>query len=609
MRIPGFIAYVFILLLFFSSYPAMAQNEGNIWYFGYNAGIDFNSGEPVALTNSGMYTWEGCASISDLYGNLLFYTNGKKVWNANHVQMTNGFGLLGHDSSTQAAVIVKKPGPNLIYMIFTPDAFGFANGLMYTEVDMALEGGLGAVNENKNVPVIAPVSEKIVAIQHTNQMDYWIICHLTNSNSFHSYLLTEEGLSETPVVSDTEPLVTSNFDAIGYLRANSVGSKLAFAGPGLWLYDFDKSSGLVSNPIELDLGDEEIAYGVEFSYSGNVLYASIESLNDIYQYNIELDTWQEINDSRHVVVSGEDYGGAIQLGPDKRIYHAIWNAEYLGVIEEPELLGDDCSYEQLGFYMDGKVTGIGLPNFKNSIYNVAAFSYENLCLGEETQFTLNLESVDSVQWAFGDTLSGEFNFSTEENPSHYYENAGFYDVSLHTYVDSIVDSLHYWIFIKTPPVVELGNDTSLCEGQVMALDASLVNATYLWQDASTEPIYLATTTGYFYVDISQNNCHSFSDINLYACDPLIDMPNVFTPNGDGKNDFFVPVFHQDIEMATMTIYDRWGKVMAENINALNGWNGNNNGKHCSDGNYFYILQYQGIDFQWYSLKGYVTLLR
>lgn len=586
-----------------------AQNEGNIWYFGYNAGIDFNSGEPVALTNSGMYTWEGCASISDLYGNLLFYTNGKKVWNANHVQMTNGFGLLGHDSSTQAAVIVKKPGPNLIYMIFTPDAFGYENGMMYTEVDMGLEGGLGAVNENKNVPVTSPVTEKIVAVQHENQMDYWIVCHPTNSSSFHSYLLSEDGLSEDAVVSVNEPFVTTNFDAIGYLRVNSDGSKLAFAGPGLWLYNFNKSTGEVSNPLELDIDDYETAYGVEFSYSGTRLYASIESVSDIFQYNLELSTIDSINNTKHIVTSGEEYGGAIQLGPDKRIYHAIWNAAFLGVIEEPELLGEDCSYEEVGFYMAGKVTGIGLPNFKNSIYNVAAFSYANLCLGEETEFTLNLEEVDSVYWNFGDINSGEANFSTLEDPNHVYTEAGFYDVSLISYVDSTVDSLHYWIYIKIPPIVDLGNDTTLCEGQVYPLDATLVNASYRWQDDSTEPIYYPTNPGYYFVDVTQNSCIGRSDIFLSSCDPLIEMPNVFTPNSDGKNDFFSPIEYGDIKISYLTVYDRWGIKMVEDVSAKIGWNGLNSGNRCPEGTYFYIIQYQGIDLQWYNLKGYVTLLR
>jgi len=594
---------------FLNSFSLAAQNEGNIWYFGYNAGIDFNGGDPVALTNSAMYTWEGCASISDQDGNLLFYTNGKKVWNANHEQMTNGFGLDGHDSSTMAAVIVKKPGPNLIYLIFTPDAFGYANGLTYTEVDMGLEGGLGAVNENKNVTVVGPVAEKVIAIQHENQMDYWIITHLVNSNQFQAYLLSAEGLSSTPIISAIDPIVGSNFGAIGYLRANSTGNRIAMAGPGLWLYNFNKTTGEITNPQELDIGEYGQAYGVEFSYGGNLLYASIEGFDDIYQYNIELATIEEINDSRYIVVSGENYGGALQLGPDKRIYHSIWNALYLGVIEHPELIGEACSYIQDGFYLEGKETGIGLPNFKNSIFNVAAYSYSNTCLGDLSEFIANTAPVDSVYWDFGDPNSGSDNNSTLIDPTHYYQEPGFYEVSLISYVDSLIDIVAYWIYIKEPPMIDLGNDSVICEGQVIALDASLINARFLWQDGSTEPVFYADHPGYYFVNVTQNYCTSRFDKELGPCDPNIILPNVFTPNGDGINDFFIPTQITDIREATISIYNRWGKVMLDKGKLTQGWDGTNNEEACAEGVYFYVISYQGIDLLWYNLNGYVTLLR
>src|SRR5437879_4409017 len=78
------------------------EKEHNIWYFGFNAGMDFNSGSPVLLTNSAMNQWEGCSSICDTSGNLLFYTSGLSVWNRNHVMMANGNGLLGNPSSAQS---------------------------------------------------------------------------------------------------------------------------------------------------------------------------------------------------------------------------------------------------------------------------------------------------------------------------------------------------------------------------------------------------------------------------------------------------------------------------------------------------------------------------
>ena len=84
---------LFLLLLCF---PLLlfSQNEGNIWYFGWNAGLDFNSGAPVALTDGQLFTLEGCASISDMNGDLLFYTDGMVVYNKNHVLMPNGSGII-----------------------------------------------------------------------------------------------------------------------------------------------------------------------------------------------------------------------------------------------------------------------------------------------------------------------------------------------------------------------------------------------------------------------------------------------------------------------------------------------------------------------------------
>ena len=83
-----------ISFLIFFSFHVIGQNQYNTWYFGDSAAVDFNSGIPVALSNSGMYAFEGCAGMCDSSGNILFYTNGGDhagwqggVWNRNHVLM------------------------------------------------------------------------------------------------------------------------------------------------------------------------------------------------------------------------------------------------------------------------------------------------------------------------------------------------------------------------------------------------------------------------------------------------------------------------------------------------------------------------------------------
>src|SRR4051812_32955523 len=101
---------IILFILSILSISSYGQKEANMWYFGDYAALDFNSGAPVALTNSAMSQWEGCASIADQNGNLLFYTDGVSIWDVSHNIMPNGTGLMGNMSSTQSGVIVKKPG-------------------------------------------------------------------------------------------------------------------------------------------------------------------------------------------------------------------------------------------------------------------------------------------------------------------------------------------------------------------------------------------------------------------------------------------------------------------------------------------------------------------
>src|SRR5262245_40286912 len=122
-----------MLLIFMSAY-SHSQSYANWWYFGQNAGVTFQTGNPVAASGGQINTVEGTAAISDAAGNRLFYTEGVTVWNRNHIPMPNGNGLMGNASSTQSAVIVQKPGSTNIYYIFTVDAQAGTNGLRWSEV-------------------------------------------------------------------------------------------------------------------------------------------------------------------------------------------------------------------------------------------------------------------------------------------------------------------------------------------------------------------------------------------------------------------------------------------------------------------------------------------
>jgi gliding motility-associated-like protein len=152
------------------------------------------------------------------------------------------------------------------------------------------------------------------------------------------------------------------------------------------------------------------------------------------------------------------------------------------------------------------------------------------------------------------------------------------------YYDTIInentcDSLHITqLFVDPLPLVELGNDTSILEGDVLQLDASFPEAGYLWQDGYTGAIYFASDSGWYWVEVST---HCGLDTDSIFIDYLLDLdcfvtvPNAFTPNGDGKNDLFQPVLNCDATAYSLTIFNRWGQMVYSSNSQGEGWDGGN----------------------------------
>jgi hypothetical protein len=119
------------------------------FYFN-NLSLNFNNGtgDPTVGTspiiNPGQ---ESTTTISDVNGNLLFYSDGIQVYNRNNVVMPNGSGLLGNSSSTQSCLATPYPGNPNWYYLFTNDAVenNLDNGLRYNIIDMTLANGLGDI--------------------------------------------------------------------------------------------------------------------------------------------------------------------------------------------------------------------------------------------------------------------------------------------------------------------------------------------------------------------------------------------------------------------------------------------------------------------------------
>ncbi|MBI1308016.1 MAG: T9SS type B sorting domain-containing protein [Bacteroidetes bacterium] len=512
--------------LIFNSNLASAQKERNVWYFGFEAGIDFNSGAPVALTDGKLSTEEGCATICNRRGDLLFYTDGGKIWNRKHNVMPNGDGLKGNLSSTQSAVVVKKPGSTQLYYVFTVDDIGGTDGLRYSIVDMTLDSGLGDVTSTKNVMVMSPTCEKIAVVRHSNNTDYWIITHNLNDTKFSAFTLSSSGMSTTPVVSNIGKSITGVQYGyiVGYLKASPDGKMLACATYDrdyLLLTDFDASTGKLSNGRNLNTGGNsgQRIYGVEFSSSSRYLYASqILTPHKIVQFDLAKSTESAIQNSMVVVKQYNQNVGALQMGPDNKIYITYEKCDYLLCINYPDSPGSQCGFVDSAVYLGGKQGDFGLPTFISSVRS--EISYDSFCPGEYTQFHVNVSEMDSVRWNFGDPVSGTANnTSTLMEPTHKFSSIGTFNVFVVIFYSGVSDTLKVDVVVKQIIKPDLGNDTTICRSEKIILNASPAIGPFIWSNGSSDATLEVTDSGTYIVKADVGICQNRDTVVVHIYNP------------------------------------------------------------------------------------------
>src|SRR5258706_6151077 len=353
-----------IILLFIILSPGirtLAQHQTDKWYFGVLAGVDFTPAIPAALTNGALNTSEGCSSISDSAGNLLFYSDGQTVWNRIHVPMPNGTGLLAGVTCTQAALIIPKPGSTNLFYEFTLDDTGGLNGLRYSVIDMTLDGGMGDVTAEKNIFVRNNLTEKLTAVAKANGTDYWIAVHENGTDTFNVYSLTQSGLDTNAVVSHAG-IIHSNAqiqNTYGQMKFSPCGGKLALEAGHLntvEVFHFDIANAIVSLFVTIPITDH--VYGIEFSHDGNMLYASTyDPGQTLVQFDLTSGIPATIIASQtHLSVTPDTYG--LQLARNEKIYVCKSFNQWLGVINNPEVAGFGCNYSDNGIDLDPLFNGV-----------------------------------------------------------------------------------------------------------------------------------------------------------------------------------------------------------------------------------------------------------
>ena len=159
------------------------------------------------------------------------------------------------------------------------------------------------------------------------------------------------------------------------------------------------------------------------------------------------------------------------------------------------------------------------------------------------------------------------------------------------------------------PVINILKDTSICNQASISIDATYPGAiSYLWNDGYTSPVHNIGGGNYWVIYTMNTTCTANDSFNVSVKQiTYVDaLPNIVTPNNDGKNDFIDFGVYQFPTMQ-LYIYDRWGTKIYESNDTRCVWS-----PTCDDGTYFYVLTYNAncdVSGTNRTLKGFFTVLK
>jgi gliding motility-associated-like protein len=625
--------------------PMRASN----WVFGEQARIGYDSGVASAERVDASFTIpNGAASISDENGNLLFFSDGIRLWSGNYFIFQGTSDLQGNDAATQSALFVPHPNRNDRIYLFTVDMYfplaGFNKGVRYTTIQR--EGNNWNVS-NKNQLLHQSNAQKITAAKHANGEHYWVITHGYNDtgNNFFAWLVDSLGVSNSPVTStigavhatDPSDPITFNNNG-GYMRASSDGSKIALTLPHdgvIELFDFDAATGLVSNRKTSGAGSFYYPFGVEFSPDNTKLYATTSPLElnrstSIFQFDLAennpFENPQLIYEAT-VTQASDSLMGSLQLAPDGRIYvarsrrGAVPKAR-LGVIYNPNRLGSACNYNHLeddnnGLFLEGGMSYQGLPNFVTSFLDIPHFYWQNHCHTYITAFNLRNEAnIESIEWDFGDGGAISDGLRAEHTFS---EPGRYYTVNVTENYNGQAYTKSRNIYIHPLPEVDIGQGSDtifLLPNSSITLDAGIFDA-YAWEPSgSTERFLDVDAEGWVTVTVTDSNC-CVNTASVYIAFSNIFLPTAFRPGSDRlvNSQFKVLGATSAIADFRIYIYNRWGELVFESADPDTGWDGTiTNGNLAPMGTYAWVMYYESFGTslqppQKINRRGTVTLVR
>lgn len=578
----------------------VTPQQTNTWLFYKNQGIVFSDGaggvQVAALNNpsmDGLPAGNSCSVLSDSLGYLLIYTNGQKVYNKNfqNFTVTN---LEGNAALPQSSLIVQNPDPaykQMVY-VFTTDldlgATNPSNGFCFTRADLSGNGGVGIIfDPDLNKTLLANGAQMVAGVRNGDGVNYWVMAHEDNSDKFHAYAVTGEGVSSSSVSSSIgRTLSISNFGSWGMMKFSPKGDKLAMASYGgkfIQVFGFDNKTGRVTSEIaEYDLSATIAAkqgpYSIEFSPDGSKLYFVIANQSESAGIGNKLFQADLLAPSASpVLLNSTNFPDGIfslQLGRDGKVYVLKRNDDLL-VIQNPNWPGLNCNLNYSGLFPLGTPTYNGLPNFVSSFLNVPPANYETNCENDATLFTMlntaNLTDAD-VKWDFGDPDSPD-NTATGISPVHTFSKPGTFTVTWEEYsggalmTTNSIEVVIHPLPIKSFEALYPTKQAFLVEGNTLPLYGQPGMYSYQWFDENdtnlgSSVMYIVDRKGAYTLVVEDMNCCVNRD-TLKVDEIVVRVPTAVVPNsGIPVNQIFKGIDEFNgigIVDFTLVIFDRWGQ--------------------------------------------------
>ena len=682
--------YLLVLCaLFTCGHQTFAQGENKHWHFGYGHHIDFNSAPATYNNNSSVSTFESSATVSDAQGNLLFYTIGCRIWDRNGNEMPNATGLKGNGcnagvagSGQESVQVIPHPAHPDLYFVFSACAMEDGQDTVYYHlVNMRLNGGLGdVVPGSKNTVLYSGGGlSEFTTTAYGDCRNFWYIVTMgpQHNYAFYAYKVDEHGISTTPVISTpTTGLIPYDDLLAGSTKILSTnGYAYRTTAIGLLRSQFSRTTGQFNNFIMVPNTP-----GSRFDLSPNEQLLYMANNANLKQYNLQAPLATIGTGATTLAYSIQN--GDVRLAPDNKIYVVSTGGQYLARVEQPDLAGAACTltpqYLTFPSPLPPMLVRLGarvLARAQTDTFITAApYKRSILCEGD----SIVLSNLHPQALAYSWSTGSQAQQITVGEAGTYWRYVYTNDCKI------IVDTFKV---LSEPPLQLLGNDTGICTGDHITLNAALaVQAAYLWNDGSTGASLNVSAAGMYYVTATVGNC-SFSDTvvvdtiiprfdllqndtlictgsptllqavtnmnsnihwsnghtgpsititqaGIYTaytenkcgtqsdtvriedfdcnCKPL--MPNAFTPNGDGRNDIFMPVFNPDCDALyyELKIYNRYGQLVYMTNRKGTGWDGTYSDNRPADaGVYFYTINLTNRygDTERKLLKGDIMLVR